>query len=152
MTKDGKPETAWDLCELTCDAIAERPLNYYQGSWASAAALCWREDHGREPPPEELCGTAYCRAGWMASLAGIIDGTVVTDMDGIYSRRRKIENFARDLLHRVGADVEDINQLFSGGSVGGAMGTPDHVANGIRGMRAFMAKYEAGLKATPIEP
>ena len=91
----------------------------------------------------EMCGTAYCRAGWMLSI--LYDGPV---SDGDYS----ISAQAYRLLGEAGVPPEDIEDLFKGSQAGpiSTWGTPGYVQKGIDGMRAFMAKHEKKLKKAQL--
>jgi hypothetical protein len=137
-----KPRTAWELCEQACKAIAENPLNYCQAMWKSRRG-CDVDEFGRDsegagselPPeldlPENTCGTAFCRAGWLVVLH-----------DGKDANPVKWERRALELL-----GMNHVGKLFDGGEVEGAPGSPDYVKAGVSGLRAFMAEHEAHLKA-----
>lgn len=135
-----RPTNAYELCERVCEAIAAHPLNYYQDYWITRK----RDLPSALRVPENECGTAYCRAGWMVQVA---DGRVV----------ERVSRRAFELLGDVAEDgqfTEDIWHLFEtfeGDAMDLTPGTPEYIAEGIAGLRHFMAKYEARLKATPIE-
>ena len=138
MLDNGRPETVWELCEQVCEAIQERPLNYAQESWVSDAEE-WNEG---------ACGTAYCRAGWIASL---LHESNVPCKDVTV-----IHTLASSVLHGAGVSHEDISALFGGGAVGcmthAKVGTKAYVRAGVKGMREMMEKYEAQLRAARINP
>ena len=145
MTPDGKAETLWELCEQVCESIAAQPANYFQHSWAIKAesarnmALSCNRDPERKKQIEhtEVCGTAYCRAGWMMAH---LRGKAVTYNEG---------DQAMDLLRA--ARIE-CGTLFSSEEAGplAEWGTPEYVQRGVDGMRKFMEANEAKLRAFQI--
>lgn len=139
MHSNGRPETVYELCEMVCEAIAERPLNYVQQRWHTDAKA-WNK---------EACGTAYCRAGWMASF--LRKGSGPCTDDGYIHRT------ATAALVDAGADPRETARLFDGGAISfstvgptPAIGTPAYVEAGIKGMRRFMDRYEQKLKHARI--
>lgn len=140
-----KATNAYELLEQVCEAIAAHPLNYYQDRYVA------NRGEGADDLPKELdtpaneCGTAFCRAGWIVQL---------------HDRRKlaydEYEYRAMELLGALGEDAEDpyfdVVDLFAGGAVEGAPGSPEYVAEGIAGIRKFMAKHEAHLKAQSVNP
>ena len=139
MTNNGRPETVYELCEMVCEAIKERPLNYVQHRWHTDASA-WNR---------EACGTAYCRAGWMASFLKKGKGPCVDEDFIAY--------IAKHVLNEAGADYWDVSNLFDGGALvreahgqAPGIGTPAYTAAGIQGMRNFMDKHEQKLKHARI--
>ena len=130
-----RPKTVYELCERVCEAIELAPMHYLQKDWATPAKLHFGE---------EACGTAYCRAGWMHAL-----GKTDCELTNVSS----IVMYADTVLRDAGVDDKDINILFAGGAISwaGEPGTPAYVKAGIAGMRAFMTKYEASLKAAQLD-
>jgi hypothetical protein len=138
-----RPANAYELCERACEEIAAHPLNYYQDLFVASREL------GGLPTeldvPENECGTAFCRAGW---LAYIVDGKVNSPTHA--------EDRATELLlgpdpgTGLSYDVADLFDPFFDES--GHPGTPEYVAQGVRGLRVFMATWEKHLKTTPIPP
>lgn len=141
-TSDGRPETVYELCEMVCEAIELRPLNYIQ-QWWHADAKDWNE---------AACGTAYCRAGWMAALLRRSKGPCEDD-DFIIKT-------AFNVLRSAGVPSSATDLLFQGGAIGAetpgrstpGVGTPDYIATGIKGMRDFMSTYEQKLRHARINP
>lgn len=142
MTSDGRAETLWEACEMTCESIALRPKNYFQEQWATKTLLIeavYGPDARKLGPAstEEACGTAYCRAGWMLSH---ITGGDVTD--------HNISEIMRGHMKNAGIPIQDALDLFSGDACGTrSWNTKDYVESGVRGLREFMAKHEEKLKA-----
>ena len=134
MLDNGRPETVYELCEQVCEAIAERPLNYVQQKWSTEASA-WNEG---------ACGTAYCRAGWIAAILKKSKGPVLAGDVFIHKTAKKV-------LETAGVPEEEVLNLFSGSACGlWRTGTPEYTAAGIKGMRDFMTKHEAKLKAARI--
>lgn len=142
MTSDGKPENLWDLCEGVCIAIKEKPDNYFQGAYSVDA----KDIHAsRQTGRKEVCGTAFCRAGWMVAQLRP-PKLSASDWNNDY-----ISTHAENLLSAAGIPSADIEDLFAGGACSDyRFGTPEYVAEGIAGMRAFMTKHEALLRAAPV--
>ena len=143
MTPDGKPENLYDLCDQVCDAIAARPLNYFQSAFRAPVSCIYKSSFGCAPAEGEACGTAFCRAGWMISLLKK-PKTTWTSVE--------IAEPAEDLLRAAGIPQTDIDDLFAGGACSGKKyGTTEYVAEGIRGMRVFMKLHEDKLRAAPVK-
>jgi hypothetical protein len=140
-----KPTTLWELMDGVCEAIDAAPFNYNQAYWVVDAKKGFMScvNEYDTPLPKEVCGTAYCRAGWMAMLSGSDEVSLTPGQNNIYE-------WASDKLKQAGIPMEDILELFSGGAVGGTPGTPEYVAAGIAGVRTFMAKHEQKLKSTQL--
>jgi hypothetical protein len=139
-----RPTTLWEMMEQVADSIESQPLNYYQGVWARSASL----QYGRE-----ACGTAYCRAGWMAAIG---HDRAITDESAIAL-------YAEQLLYRAGIPIDAINDLFSGIAIGRECrdlgqyrepqpGTPQYAKKGADGVRNFMREFEPALKAARLVP
>ena len=151
-----KPETLWDLCELTAEAIETRPLNYCQNFWAHDAKECLEDVN--EDLAEEACGTAFCRAGWMYAF---LHEDVVTVEEW---ENQEIYHKMRALLESAGIPTTAIVPLFSGenGRDGHEnhpyhpnlsklqRGTKEYAQIGADGMRKFMQQYEKELKSAKL--
>jgi len=145
-----RPRNLYELCEQTCESMELAPLNYYQGYWA-APVRAVQGHTGVEH--QEACGTAYCRAGWM--IANLEGKALPTEGDGVdtvhYGTR------AKKMLYQAGIPDIDIEHLFAGEALmrekdipRAKWGTPEYVAAGVEGLRNFMAKHEAKLRAAKI--
>ena len=147
-----KPETLYELCALTAEAIETQPLNYHQGYWCVSA---------QEAVGAEACGTAYCRAGWMYALLQDEDNMPSLDL----LKPNSYDLIAKgmfQLLQNAGIPDDAINQLFAG--IGDEEcsrtyhpdlhnqdpGTEEYARTGADGMRQFMREFEAQLKATKL--
>ena len=142
---NNRPTNLYDLMEETAQHIEERPLNYYQGTWATDASLV----HIDNP---EACGTAYCRAGWMSAIG--MDREVHNDF--------LIQAYATSLLCKAGISQHDINSLFNGHAIyiersargqGMCESITDkkYAKSGAQGVRDFMAKHEKKLKRVRLQ-
>jgi len=129
--------TLWEMCERTCDAISGSPLNYYQGRWATDAKAMFKV-RGMTAFADEACGTAYCRAGHMLSIA---KNSHVTD-------ETEISYQARHMLQKAGISPAAIGMLFWGGACNnaGKPGSAAYVAEGVNGLKRFMTEWEIQLK------
>lgn len=146
MSELRRVETLWDLCDEVCESIAARQVNYFQELWATDATF--QADHHNHPLKAEACGTAFCRAGWMCA---ILDTQRGIKRDTGEWQGANIQERARCLLAGAGIYTDAINNLFSGSALGTLnFGEPGYVEEGIAGMRRFMAKHEAKLKAARI--
>ncbi len=133
---------AYDLLEDVCKAILEEPRRYNQGEWLKRYYL-GQVNTGLYNLPD--CGTVACVAGWTAVLAQGRSAAAV-------------EWQAQQIL---GLNPDQCEELFSGGAVQELWmhetnrsiymmprpGTAEYAEFGVRHIRAFMAKYEAQLKA-----
>jgi hypothetical protein len=158
MKRRPKAKTAYELLERVCEAIKARPLSYYQGYWKArrgqrgngvgCAPLPFLLDQ-----PENTCGTAFCRAGWMVVLH---DGLRANPRDRSSDPVMSWERRARQLLDmpphlEFGMLVrDDVSDLFDAGDYSGVPGTPQYVKYGIDGLRAFMKTHEKHLKARSL--
>lgn len=146
---------AYDLLADVCRVIREEPRRYYQGSWAVRRRedICrLLLDHGHADPAPPMCGTMACRAGWIVQLR---DGCLPPADSGLDRWSSPIEDRAKELLR---ADYDDdstfagdVDSLFDPTlSTGGGLrvGTAAYAREGVKGLRAFMAKYKARLKDT----
>lgn len=140
-----RPTTAWELCEGVCDAIEHAPANYYQEAFAIAAEDL--RDSGRGAVSAEMCGTAFCRAGWMCAIMDAQDKA--REPEGWMGI--DLYNPAVRCLRAAGIPREEIDNLFDGGVCKGDYGTESYVKSGIAGMKAFMERHEEKLKAHKLE-
>ena len=139
-----RPSNLYDLCDQVCESIAARPQNYMQQRWAATEPKrtleveCGSDTAARLIAKHEMCGTAYCRAGWMLSIL----------RDGPVNEQHNISNTVMNLLHKAGVPPSDTDKLFNGSQAGplSTWGTPGYVQKGITGVREFMAKHEQTLK------
>ena len=98
---------------------------------------------------EEACGTAFCRAGWMAAIMdpaiAKANPTNLDDMTAIYQPMRS-------LLVDAGCGEEAVEQLFGGGSgtIGYTWGTKAYAKAGAKGVKTFMKRYASELKAVKL--
>lgn len=152
---DGPIETLYDLCEAVCEAITMQPNNYCQERYATDAES-WIRTHNRST--EGVCGTAFCRAGWMMAILDGERGITRTTKQWTNARNYvRIERESRKLLAKAGIPEVDIHNLFRAGSLDPAgvcsddIGTEAYVKAGIAGMRRFMDVHEVKLKAYKIQ-
>ena len=158
VTNMNKPETLYDLCELTAEAIETRPLNYCQDYWAHDA-----KDMMRQKNPElvrEACGTAFCRAGWMYALSS--EKVLNPGQWGLVKDRIFSKMMAK--LKAAGIPEGTALRLFSGSQAHGAddtdsyhqnlrnetVGTAKYAKIGADGMRRFMHEFEKELRAAKV--
>ena len=136
MTDQGKPETLYELCEQVCEAIATRPSNYCQEQWSVPAC----QVDSKDPNQREVCGTAYCRAGWMVALTSDSKELPI-DISGA----------AIGLLCKANIPLYAIDRLFRGGAcLPLEHGEEGYATEGVRGMREFMSLHETALKGAPL--
>lgn len=146
MTEDRKLETLWDLCDAVCQQIEAKPLNYNQGSWEEPIAVVIRNKGRGVFQDEEACGTAFCRAGHMCAILDAERGKRVG-----YGQHGNIELRAKRMLIGAGCSYLDVEDLFRGSACEpSTFGTRSYVAEGIEGMRCFMARYADQLKSTKL--
>jgi hypothetical protein len=141
MARQKKAANAYELLGRVCEAIEARPLSYYQGWWSQsrgATGVCALEDELNTP--ENECGTAYCRAGWIVALH---------DGHHVAKDWRRVQDRACALLDM---DEFDTDELFNGGAVPLSLtpGSTRYVRAGIAGVRAFMRKHKAHLQARSL--
>lgn len=146
-----KAKDAYELLERVCVAIKEHPLSYWQGYWKATRGYRGGGCGDVCELPESLntsnntCGTAFCRAGWMVALH-----------DGMRAKPASFEGRAKELIGVYKDDGVDCvllgstDRLFEGGAVDGTPGTRPYVNAGIKGIRAFMKKHAAHLKARKL--
>ena len=152
----GKPQTLWELCEQTVEAILTQPLNYYQDDYAHSAETCMVDENDR--PLKGACGTAYCRAGWMGTILGI--------------HPSQLARIPKALLESAGVDPQIVNQLFAAIGMPTAVryqegfhtldnsrvcgfderspGTTAYVRAGAAGLKKFMRQHKKKLKAARL--
>jgi hypothetical protein len=146
--------------------IEEYPLAYVQHQWVRRG-IAWLRNVFYTVPKERLeeaCGTTFCRAGWMAQ---IVDGRATTQGAGLRaarllgvvpSARKGVVHWYHplgiDLNHVEKEFAEDVRQLFAHSAVPESLrpGSRAYVKAGANGLRKFMEKHEARLKATKIPP
>lgn len=166
MDLNSKPETLYDVCELTAQAIEGSPANYYQGRWATEAKGLM-EVYNPEVA-KEACGTAFCRAGWMCAITDKIN----PQEQETWEMDDKIAGHATRMLIRAGIPEIDISWLFSGAAIdfeqqekvfgrkflregeslpSPQIGTEAYAKAGAEGMRNFMAKWEEQLKSVKVK-
>jgi hypothetical protein len=149
VKRRAKAKTAYELLGRVCEAIKAHRFAYYQGAWSMKAEWAF--------PPEQAarneCGTAFCRAGWMVALH---DGAKNIDVaaDKVLLPGSidyvSIPTRASELLD-MSADDQDVLALFDGEACSGVPGSSGYVAQGIRGLRAFMKKHAKHLKARSLK-
>lgn len=142
-----KSMSLYELCEEICTAIAERPTNYYQEAYvvdAKAVAMYKLGISETKATSREICGTAYCRAGWMVAL---------TKKSGTLFSSLQIARQAGGMLFKAGIPARAIEDLFAGGACGSGnqWASPAYIEAGIAGMRDFMKEYETLLKKASVE-
>lgn len=143
-TKQPKAKTAYELLGRVCEAIKAHPLSYYQRMWAAKPDWCFAPDVAAK----NECGTVFCRAGWLVALNdGNKNIDVENDVVELKGRFEHIQTRAKALLDM---SDDDVRPLFSESSVTGSPGTTDYVRQGVRGIRDFMRKHEAHLKARSL--
>lgn len=104
---------------------------------------------------ETACGTAFCRAGWVAMLRGraslwqstFADQLVVANFLSHPHDTEPVWTWARRLL---GLTHEQAEELFGGSAVDGDPGTTRHARLGARGIEEFQKKYARQLRATKV--
>lgn len=145
VLRENKPKTAYELCQRVCRHIAAERKTYFQGDWFRVSAVAQRIRMGATTD----CGTTACRAGWMVALGdGPLKARIQSHLlSGILGRAR--------LLLGAGSGSQlsvDVDTLFAGDACDGLKpGTRAYARCGVRGLRAFMAKHEAHLKARALE-
>lgn len=129
-----EPTTLYDLLDEVCTMIQAQPLNYYQESWTTPA---------RYVTSSEACGTAYCRAGWMAAV-GMNKNVGEDDVVG----------YAYRLMQEAGFKNSEFIYLFGANQVcrvtSAPPGTAKYAEAGAAGVRAFMNKHEDRLRAAKL--
>lgn len=153
MSEKGTPETAYELLALVAQHIEEEPRRYFQDAFALFGRSEIRDVAEMDAPP---CGTTCCRAGWIVALGDgmpALRSLAAQSQLDIPSRARAIlgmgdvgtffDEFAAEADGDDGWNYDrevipdDINKP----------GTPEYAQFGAAGVRAFMAKHEARLKA-----
>lgn len=159
-----RPRNAYEACMQAADMIEHNPLNYLQEAYCTTrdeirdqtftlgkdvpietltAALC--DDHN-------LCGSAYCRAGWIILLCLGEEENGLLIIRDHYGRRW---NYTSSVLAGV-MDVEDVygspdfsqewDRLVEGKSNPFPYGTNEYHIEGARGLRAFAQKWRDRLE------
>jgi hypothetical protein len=141
-----RPQTLYEMMEQVAESIEARPLNYYQGAWYADAQL----HYGKE-----ACGTAYCRAGWMTCIG----------KEKPVHNNSVIQGYAMTLLENAGIPQDDVTHLFQGSALQEEQpffkgikklmpraGTPEYAELGAKGVRKFMERHAAKLKAAKLAP
>ena len=147
---EAKPETLYDLCELTAEAIETQPLNYHQSYWICDA---------KKEVSIRACGTAFCRAGWMYALSTkqpetlphILAGKKGSDV--IYTSMMK-KLTAAGIPHKNIEDLfaeADYNSHYHIGLCDINPGDPEYARIGAEGMRQFMREYEKELRRAKVD-
>jgi hypothetical protein len=153
MSEFGNPKTLYELCEQTIEAIEARPMNYYQDAWSADAKLTVAQ-HLAPKEQHEVCGTAYCRAGWMAAILGETQpktGALATrlfqeagisfdDIRELFAATDEWEFYAYNDAFREGAEDDEDDDAIA------RPGSPEYIKAGVGGLRDFMAEHEATLK------
>lgn len=139
--KPKRPKTAWELCERVCEAIQAHPLNYYQDYFVARRGGSLPE---ALDTPANACGTAYCRAGWMVVIA---DGA-----DWCESYRDRACELLGMKRWQINDTTSEICRLFGAWLNGPTPGTKAYVRRGVSGLRRFMTKHEAHLRAHRLPP
>ena len=137
-----KAKTAWELCERVCEQITAEPRTYDQRMWR-LSANDWQIAK-RPPRLRPKCGTAFCRAGWIVALR---DGAKKVDNNSCQVRANAILNLPRDATDQLFSGVAERLERWTvrtPGSIGAAKA-------GVRGLRAFMKKHAAHLKARSLK-
>jgi hypothetical protein len=140
--KKAAAQTAYELLGRVCKAIKAHPLNYCQADWMQkrdpdiddAAPLARSLD-----VPENVCGTAYCVAGWVVRLH---EGRDPDTTAGISKKASSLLGMDDDVAY---------DELFAVGYVSGVPGTPEYVAAGVKHVRDFMKTHAAHLKARSLK-
>ena len=137
-----KAKTAYELLERVCAHIKAKPQTYLQERFIATGDQA--HEYGLHPP----CGTAACRAGWIVALH---DGPLdPRDYGGIQTRANAI----------LGLDSQTTGDLFSGAALNCGLdaidfmvkpGTAAYVRAGVRGLRSFMKRHAAHLKARKLD-
>jgi hypothetical protein len=166
MTPVSDATNLYDLCEDACACMLQEHARYDQGVYGTTKDINPELFRDRRAP---ACGTIGCRAGWLVFLAdgGFPHIADVTNIGGVISGRADELMGTSELVaddddwERYMHDVED---LFSAGALFAEtdhdmedpdseipdVGTKEYAELGVRGMRAFMARWEARLRATPV--
>jgi hypothetical protein len=134
MARQKKPKTAYELLERVCEAIKAHPLNYYQGMWVSQRGSSMDPLPASLDVPDNKCGTAFCRAGWVCQL---LDGAM--PRGGVGGRSNEI----------LGLSDDETDPLYYE-EMRGAPGSKAYVQQGVRGVRAFMRQHAKHLKARSL--
>lgn len=143
-TRPKKPRTAYELLDLVAKHILEEPKRYYQGLWVTKTESVIEARMGAVP----ACGTMACRAGWIVALHDGLDSKAIASE----MRRRSI--WSLPVMERanaiLGMSESDTERLFDGGAMpywAARPGTKGYARLGAKGIRAFMRKHAAHLKA-----
>jgi hypothetical protein len=144
--------TLYKVLSEVAEAIEASPQNYYQSDWACPVEVPFVDEKGRDPKEGEACGTAFCRAGWMAALtAPDADTKTPEDWNGLGGH---IHATATRMLRMAGVDDLDISALFDGNAIPGHLkwGTKAYAKAGAAGVRQFQKEHAAELKRVIITP
>lgn len=151
--------TLYELCQRAADSIEARPLNYHQEYWSRPAenlSALVKDIAKGNAASGELCGTVFCRAGWM-----------VAHIDQPKSPERWRAEEASDteyagarmeaLLREAGVPDYSIANLFGGGALDAvgvsehAYGTAKYAEAGAKGLRDFAEAHKDKLQAATVE-
>jgi hypothetical protein len=133
MSEFGSPQNLYELMEQAAEAILTSPEHYYQDNWSEPARNLY--------PDKEVCGTAYCRAGWMENILGV-------SVDGCTARR---------LLHEAEIDRADLflaqnyrTEYNADFTYELRRGSPEYATAGANGIKKFMARNKEQLLAARL--
>ena len=136
-----KPRTAWELCERVCEAIAAHPGGYLQEMWVTRGKKVIGRAMSASLPRKEICGTAFCRAGWLIEVA-----------DGAGAAAAMACSWEARANALLGVPHSATHNLFAASALGALKpGTKAYVREGIAGLRRFMKAHEAHLKARVLK-
>lgn len=136
-----KPKTAYELLNNVCKAILRQPKQYYQNEFCLTPAERKSSMYlYNDNEIKELCGTAFCRAGF-----------VVVEHDGYKAKPRDWEDRAEEILNineASGDTAQDWQRLVQASFFNAKPGTRDYAREDVRGVRAFMKDHKPFLSRT----
>ena len=143
--KRRKARTAYELLQQVCAHIKAEPRGYLQCVWGVTGDEAKDMAHadGHTVPP---CGTMACRAGWIVALH-----------DGGPSFKRRILQASFSIRDRanmiLGMDSGSTFSLFDEFAISQYRNTDlrSYAAEGVRGLRTFMAEHRTHLKSRMLK-
>lgn len=153
-----KPTNAYEACQMAASMIATNPWSYIQEVFCTHRVYVGG-DFGDKlranlTRPENECGTAFCRAGWLVTLA-----LKNTEIYGeVFPGKQSSWDWVNLLRYAMDLDwdewtfnktqfAKDLDILISGDAIAYTYGTDEYALEGARGLRAFADTYRARLEA-----
>jgi len=158
-----KPANAYEACHMAANMIATNPWAYYQAGFCVhrsevrlAVAHSWNDLVKLDDNlnlPENVCGSAYCRIGWVVTLAmPAADPTDIVRQPTLghdwVRRMRYLFGIDYDAwMQNVGVFVKYLDEIMAAGAVGFPYGSEEYALEGARGLRAFTDAHRERLEA-----